>query len=98
MTQKLYILKRKYIRADVSWDATQLTAAQDEGEVLADIHVKAFNPELRNAVKLITFVDNDIYFGFSIDNSLYDVIRTKCLLGLEYNLIVVMQYAKIHSA
>lgn len=94
MTSKLYILKRKYIRAEVLWDATQLTAAQDEGEVLADVCIIAFNPDLRSAVKFITFVDNRIHFGFSIDNSLYDVIRTKCVLGLSYNFTTVLHYIK----
>lgn len=94
MNIRKYIIFRSTIFAELTWDLNQITAAQDEGLVLADVIISEFNPKHKDVNFLATFADNGIHYTLLIQPDLHDGLRTKCLLGLKPELSTQLHYIK----
>lgn len=78
--------------AVITWDLSQLTAAQGEGHVLADIEIHKYRPSKLPINESYTFKHGGIHFGFIIPMEDRGEIATRALLGIPQTITKSMCY------
>jgi hypothetical protein len=84
--------KSKDLVAVITWDMAQLTAGQQEGQVLADIDIHTYHPSQMRINESYMFRHGGIHFSFILPMEERDEIATRALLGIPQTITKQLYY------
>ena len=86
--------KSDALTAVIDWDINQITDAI-EGVVLADVSIYTYTPSKLDINERFHFIQDDVYYAFTLRKDERYTIATKCLLGVYSTITVEMSYVTL---